>query len=419
MLPNAYQQVRRRTCAICEPLAVEDYVVQSAFEVSPPKWHLAHTTWFFERFVLVDFFHGYRPFHSQYPALFNSYYNSVGATLPKSDRGTLSRPTVQEVYQYREYVDHHVLEALSKAPEEFKGEIRERVILGIEHESQHQELLLTDIKHIFACNPIPLIYHREESKPIAQLPLSIQWKTFSGGLTSIGHAGPGFAFDSESPRHQVWLDGFKMANRPVTCGEYLDFMQDGGYRKPEYWLSDGWKKIKSSDWNAPMYWMEKDGNWFIYTLSGLHLIQKEEPVCHISFYEAQAFAQWAGKRLPTEEEWEYAAGGSVISGNMLETGFLHPIPARQSSHDTEKHETLQQLFGNVWEWTSSSYGPYPGFRPLPGPLGEYNGKFMNNQRVLRGGSCVTPAHHLRSTYRNFFAPETRWQFSGIRLAETL
>ena len=327
--------------------------------------------------------------------------------------------TVQEVYQYREYVDHHLLEALSKAPEEIKGEIRKRVILGMEHESQHQELLLTDIKHIFSCNQIPLIYHREESKPSAQLPFLIQWKTFLGGLISIGHAGPDFAFDNESPRHQVWLDGFKIANRPVTCGEYLDFMQDGGYRNPEFWLSDGWIKIKALDWKAPMYWMEKDGTWFIYTLSGLHLIQKEEPVCHISFYEAQAFAQWAGKRLPTEEEWEFAASTSPISGNMLETGFLHPIPAKQSSNGSEDHGTLQQLFGDVWEWTSSSYGPYPGFRSLPGPLGEYNGKFMNNQRVLRGGSCATPTHHLRSTYRNFFAPETRWQFSGIRLAETL
>jgi ergothioneine biosynthesis protein EgtB len=398
-LRELYLSVRRATERLCEPLAVEDFVVQSMPDASPTKWHLAHTSWFFETFILRASAE-YKPLDERYRQLFNSYYETVGDQHPRPDRGLLSRPTVREIFAYRRHVDEAMERAFERAPDAI-------VELGINHEEQHQELLLTDVKHVLASNPLHPAY-RAAPPPRPSEPRPLKFLPFDGGLVEIGDRGDGFAFDNERPRHRVYLQPFLLANRLVTAGEYLAFMIDGGYRRPELWLSDGWAQARAHDWQAPLYWQALAGNWQVMTLSGLRPVQPAEPVCHVSFYEADAYARWAQARLPTEVEWERAAEGRPVQGGFLESGALHPRPAGD--------DELGQLFGETWQWMQSAYLPYPGFRPLDGALGEYNGKFMSGQMVLRGGSCATPMRHLRVSYRNFFAPQARWQFSGIRLA---
>jgi ergothioneine biosynthesis protein EgtB len=403
-LASRYQQIRQTSARICQPLAIEDYTIQSMPDVSPPKWHLAHTTWFFETFVLVPHLPGYTVFHPQFGYLFNSYYEAVGARHPRHQRGLLSRPTVSEVYRYRDRVDRAMTELLSTIPE--STDLAQLVILGLHHEQQHQELLLTDIKHILATNPLRPVYRSDLSSHLNR-DRTFEWLKYPGGLYSIGHQGDEFAFDNESPRHQTYLQDYQLANRLVTNGEYLEFMQAGGYQESKYWLAEGWMTVQTQQWQSPLYWELIDSHWWVMTLGGLRQLDLDEPVCHVSFYEADAYATWTGKRLPTEAEWEVATVNIAQIGNFLDDDLLHPTPLNNSHH---------QFFGDVWEWTQSAYLPYPGFQIADGAIGEYNGKFMCNQMVLRGGSCVTSANHIRSTYRNFFPPATRWQFSGIRLA---
>lgn len=403
-LSAEYAAVRKQTERLCRPLAVDDYGVQPMADASPPKWHLAHTTWFFETFVLKPFADGYRPFDDAFEFLFNSYYDGIGDRYPRPKRGLLSRPTVEQVFDYRSHVDT-AMQALLVREEEA---ICERVVLGLNHEQQHQELILTDIKYNLGTNPLRPAYSSGlddqpgEARPVSFVPIP-------GGLVEIGAAGDGFTFDNETPRHRVWLSEFTLADRLVSSGEYLAFMGDGGYRNPALWLSEGWTAVQRHGWNAPLYWYREDGEWFEYRLGGSCPVDRDSPVCHVSFFEAEAFARWAGARLPTEAEWETVASLHNVEGNFSDGGRLHP---RFSAR-----EGVTQLFGDVWEWTASAYGPYPGFKPLPGTLGEYNGKFMANQLVLRGGSCATPPGHVRPSYRNFFYAPDRWQFSGIRLAK--
>jgi ergothioneine biosynthesis protein EgtB len=409
-----YLEVRRLTEKLAEPLAPEDQVVQSMPDVSPTKWHRAHTTWFFETFVLEPFAEGYEVFHPGYGYLFNSYYEAVGPRHPRPERGLVTRPTVAEVHAYREHVDGHMLALIEKAEAPLWSRIAPLVELGLNHEQQHQELVLTDIKHVFSCNSLCPAY--APGRPFAPRPApALQWFAYGGGLFTIGHEGPGFAFDNEGPPHEVVLRDFRLSSRPVTNGEFLEFIEDGSYENPEHWLSDGWATVRDRGWRAPLYWEETGGDWQILTLSGVYPVERGVPVCHVSYYEAAAFAAWAGKRLPTEAEWEVAARGlddaPERAANFLDSGHLHPVPASGSGTGPV------QMFGDVWEWTQSPYTPYPGYRPPPGAVGEYNGKFMCNQLVLRGGSCATPPGHVRATYRNFFAPDARWQFSGFRLAE--
>ncbi|MFO1431426.1 MAG: ergothioneine biosynthesis protein EgtB [Candidatus Competibacteraceae bacterium] len=404
-----YRQVRRQTEAICRPLLTEDYCIQTMPDVSPPKWHLAHVSWFFETFLLLPFDADYRLFHPRFDTLFNSYYVTHGQPFPRPQRGLLSRPAVAEIYDYRAYVDKAMIRLLTGATAARWEGIRPRLQLGLNHEQQHQELLYTDIKHILAFNPLRPVYQPLPAPPaVPAVPL--QWLEFTGGINTIGHTGDSFCFDNETPGHRVYLDNYALGSRLVTNGEYLAFIDAGGYRRPEYWLSDGWSIVRQQGWQAPLYWEQQDGQWWSMTLAGLRPVVELEPVCHVSFYEADAYARWAGKRLPTEAEWECAAAPLPIGGNLQESGYLHPVPATGTAG-------LQQIYGDVWEWTRSPYGPYPGFRPLAGTLGEYNGKFMCSQMVLRGGSCVTPTDHIRPSYRNFFYPGDRWQFSGIRLAD--
>jgi ergothioneine biosynthesis protein EgtB len=407
-LIDFYQQVRQGSEKICQPLAIEDYVIQTMADVSPPKWHLAHTTWFFETFLLVPYLNQYQVFHPQFGYLFNSYYEAVGQRHPRPQRGLLSRPTVEEVYQYRAYVDRAMAELISQPDKD--EQIESLIILGLHHEQQHQELLLTDIKHILATNPLRPVYQVNNSTSSAELiNLEEKWLDYPGGIYSIGYQGEGFSFDNESPRHQTLLQDYYFASRLVTNEEYLEFIEAGGYSNPEYWLSEGWSTVQTQQWQAPLYWEKIDGTWWIMTLGGMQPLQKDEPVCHVSFYEADAYARFCGKRLPTEAEWEIATAQVPIRGNFLETEKLHPTAALGMTRP-------DQVFGDVWEWTQSAYLPYPGYLPEAGAIGEYNGKFMCNQMVLRGGSCVTPIIHIRSTYRNFFPPSVRWQFTGIRLA---
>ncbi|MFN3653287.1 MAG: ergothioneine biosynthesis protein EgtB [Armatimonadota bacterium] len=403
-----YAAVRALSESLCEPLETEDYGLQAMPDASPPKWHLAHTTWFFETFLLRPYADGYTPFHPAFGFLFNSYYEALGARHPRPQRGLLSRPTVAEVYRYRAAVDERMLAFLERCPEPVWSETAPLLELGLNHEQQHQELLLTDTKYNLSVNPLRPAYRTiAPSPPSAAAPVT--WTAFEGGLREIGFGGGGFAFDNEGPRHRVYVPPFRLASRLVTNGEYLAFMADGGYRRPELWLSEGWRAVTERGWEAPLYWERAGGDWQAYTLDGVQPLRPEEPVCHVSFFEADAFARWAGRRLPTEAEWELAAEGEPVAGNLLETGRLHPAPATG--------EGLSQLYGDAWEWTASPYRPYPGFRPAPGAVGEYNGKFMCSQMVLRGGSCATPPGHIRPTYRNFFPPDARWQFSGLRLAE--
>ncbi len=412
-LAESYRTVRHCTEALCEPLASDDYVIQSMPDASPVKWHLAHTTWFFETFLLVPHLPGYRLFHPRFRSLFNSYYQSVGPRWPRSQRGLLSRPTVVEVFGYRAYVDKHMAQLLRAAGTETLGKIATTVLLGLHHEQQHQELVLTDLKHAWAANPLHPVY-REALLEIGAPPRQ-NWLAFPAGLAWIGHDGSGFAFDNESPRHRTWLNGFQLASRLVTNAEYLAFINDGGYDRPELWLSDGWAARQAQGLEAPLYWAEQGGEWSMTTLAGPRRIRPDEPVCHVSYYEADAFARWAGARLPTEAEWETAASGVPLGGHFVEGGHFHPA----ASSAADDPGPLYQLYGDVWQWTASPYAGYPGYRPLTGALGEYNGKFMCNQFVLRGASCATPRSHARQTYRNFFPPDARWQFSGIRLAKEL
>jgi ergothioneine biosynthesis protein EgtB len=401
-LREAFGSVRGTTTSLAEPLTPEDQTVQSMPDASPAKWHLAHTSWFFETFVLGPFRPGYRPFHPGYAVLFNSYYEAVGPRVARPERGVLSRPTVGDVQAYRRHVDAAVLDALDRLPDE----ALELVTLGLHHEQQHQELLLTDIKHAFSRNPLRPAYATAPAPATARPVPPLTFTSFAEGLVAIGHQGPGFAFDNEGPRHKVYLGPFALADRLVTSGEFAAFIEDGGYRRPELWLSDGWDAVRVQSWTAPLYWERSDSGFVHHTLGGTRPVDPAEPVCHVSHYEADAYARWAGARLPTEPEWERAAAGQPVSGQFLDSGRLHPAPCGDQPSP----------FGDVWQWTGSAYAPYPGYRPPPGALGEYNGKFMSNQMVLRGGSCLTPRSHVRDTYRNFFAPATRWQMSGIRLA---
>lgn len=411
-LAASFSSVRRQTMALCQPLTPEDMMVQSCADASPAKWHLAHTTWFFETFLLSEFLSGYRPFHPDFHWLFNSYYNAISDQPEKQLRGSFSRPSLDEILAYRNFVDEAMLR-LMQSP--MPDEAERRIVLGLHHEQQHQELLAYDVKHAFWSNPLHPAYGEGESPQSKAAPSvsapPISWIEHDGGLAEIGHSDPGFCFDNEQPRHKVYLQPFELASRLVTCGEYLDFIRDGGYERAELWLSEGWDTVKAQGWRAPLYWFEADGAWRVFTLRGPMELGKmlAAPVCHVSYFEADAFARWAGKRLPTEAEWEIAAEGLAVEGNLLESGLLHPTPAKAGVG-------LQQMFGDVWEWTASAYLAYPGYVALPGALGEYNGKFMSNKMVLRGGSAVTPASHIRSTYRNFFPPVSRWQFCGVRLA---
>lgn len=398
------------TEALCEPLAVEDFVVQSMPDVSPTKWHLAHVSWFFEEFVLSRAADGYESPFPQYRFLFNSYYNSVGPQYERPRRGMLTRPTVEQVFQYREYVDDAVAQLLDDGV--FDEDACHVVELGIHHEQQHQELMLTDIKHVLSCNPLHPAYC-DDSPNEDPHPDAARWTDYPGGLCQIGYAGDGFAYDNESPRHEVLVRPFAIADRLVTNDEYFEFIEDGGYERAEFWLSDGWITVQSEQWSAPLYWQRCNDRWHTFTLAGLQPLESTAPVCHVSFYEADAFSRWAGARLATEAEWELAAELLPRDGNFVEDGYFGPRPAHASADSVGP----RQMFGDCWEWTSSPYVAYPGYRPAAGALGEYNGKFMCNQFVLRGGSCATSLTHIRPTYRNFFPPQTRWQFSGIRLAK--
>lgn len=407
-LLSRYLKARQQTEKLCEPLEVEDYVIQSMPDVSPTKWHLAHTTWFFESFVLAKAQPHYQPYQPEYAFLFNSYYVTKGDRHARPNRGLLSRPTVADIYAYRAAVDDAIAELLSQSmASELANEVAELIILGLNHEQQHQELMLMDIKHVLATNPLKPVYQVNASAA-PPLVAELEWMPVIGGVYEIGHhPEAGFCFDNETPRHRVFLDDFAMANRKVTNAEWLQFIQDGGYETPTLWLSDGWDWLQHQPEKAPLYWRQAcDNDWVEFTLGGERPLQPDAPVAHISFYEAEAYATWAGARLPSEAEWEVASVDGFVAGQpdgpFVESENYHPVGAR---------------FGDAWEWTRANYAPYPGYKPLPGSLGEYNGKFMNNQYVLRGGSCATPQDHLRLTYRNFFAPHMRWQFSGLRLVK--
>ncbi|MDJ0942553.1 MAG: ergothioneine biosynthesis protein EgtB [Kiloniellales bacterium] len=408
-LMTRFQALRRRSEALTAGLTPEDQVVQSMEDASPAKWHLAHTTWFFEEFILTKFAADYRAFDPDYFFLFNSYYEGAGPRHARPRRGLLTRPSVAEVVRYRDHVTSAVETLAAEADPKAWQTIAPLVELGIHHEQQHQELLLTDLLHAFSCNPLRPAYRPYRPAAVGRA-AAASWIGFDGGLHEIGHEGEGFHFDNEGPRHRVLLRSYRLAARAVSNGEWQAFIEDGGYATPTLWLSDGWATVQREGWEAPGYWERRDGAWQTMTLAGLRPLEAEAPVCHVSFYEAEAFARWAGKRLPSEAEWEVAAAGLPVDGNLAGADLMRPLPARQG-------HGLRQVYGDVWEWTQSPYAPYPGYRPPEGTVGEYNGKFMCNQFVLRGGSCVTPEGHVRATYRNFFYPHQRWQFTGLRLAE--
>lgn len=409
-LIERYRTVRARSEALCTPLQTEDYGLQTMENASPPKWHLAHVTWFFEMFILVPYAQQYRMLREEYAHLFNSYYETAGTFFPRPQRGMLSRPTVREVYDYRHHVDNALLELLANPPEQYAADIRQRLQLGLEHEIQHQELLLMDTRYNFSINPLHPVYHKVELPPVAPV-AKMGWQAFGNGIIETGHDGESFAYDNERPRHKTYVQDFRLATRLVSNAEYLDFIEDGGYERVALWLSDGWHTIRQNGWQAPLYWFREGRAWQHFDLTGAHALRPDEPVSHLSYYEADAYARWAGKRLPTEAEWEYAASTQAIAGNFLDSGLYVPRPAQPTG--------MTQMFGDLWEWTQSAYLPYPGFKPLPGTLGEYNGKFMCDQMVLRGGCCVTAQDHVRASYRNFFRAADRWMFSGLRLAEDL
>jgi ergothioneine biosynthesis protein EgtB len=399
-----FARVRSTTLDLCRHLQTEDFVVQSMPDVSPTKWHLAHVTWFFERFVILPHLSGYQEYDDRYHYLFNSYYYTAGEMHARPKRGLLTRPTVDDILGYREHVDQAMQKLL--ASKEDDQEITSLVTLGLNHEQQHQELMLTDIKHVFFCNPLQPTVNPKVSVPSSREPPPYSFNKGSSGISEIGASGAGFCFDNETPRHTTLLHAHEMGSRLITNGEFLEFMKDRGYEQPELWLADGWATILERGWNRPFYWTEDLSREF--TLGGLRELNLNLPVTHVSYYEADAFARWAGARLPTEAEWEVAASKETVTGNFMESEYWHPVAAGNGN---------MQFFGDVWEWTSSSYGPYPGFKPLSGTLGEYNGKFMCNQMTVRGGSCATAEEHIRPSYRSFFYPDARWQFLGIRLAK--
>ncbi len=407
-LVRRFVEMRRQTEALAAPLLPEDQVVQSMPDASPTKWHLSHVTWFWEAFILGPIAK-VEPFDPAYGYLFNSYYESVGPRHARPQRGLLTRPSRQEVQAYRDHVTGALERFAATAGEGPWAEAAPLIELGIHHEQQHQELILMDIKHAFSMNPLKPAY--QPSAPSLRAAASpMGWVDFPGGLVEIGHDGAGFAFDNEGPRHKVWLEPYRLADRLVTSGEYLEFIEAGGYRRPEFWLSDGWAAVQAQGWTAPLYWRESDAGWRIFTLAGERAVDPAEPVVHLSLYEADAYAKWAGLRLPTEPEWEAAAAGLPLEGNLAGSGLYHPRAAGSGAG-------LRQMIGDVWEWTASAYSPYPGFRPPAGPVGEYNGKFMSSQMVLRGGCAATPEHHIRISYRNFFPASARWCFGGVRLAD--
>ena len=404
---------RRLSLDLAAPLSDEDQTVQPMDDASPTKWHLAHTTWFYEAFVLRPHLPGYKIFSEAFDYCFNSYYETKGERQPRGLRGLLTRPSATEVRQYRAHVDAALERLISDGLAASSELLAALLELGINHEQQHQELLLTDILALFAANPLCPAYRQAQPKPEAvREPASFGWVTFPGGIRTVGHEGNGFFYDNEGPRHEVLLRPYRLADRCVTNAEWLAFIADGGYRDPLLWLADGWATVKTQGWEAPGYWEQRDGSWHQMTLEGLLPVDPHAPVSHVSYFEANAFAHWAGKRLPTEFEWEAASAGYPLEGNDLSTMALRPRPAKPAGEGR-----LSQLFGDVWEWTASAYQPYPGYRAAPGAIGEYNGKFMVSQQVLRGGSCATPGGHIRATYRNFFFPNQRWQFMGLRLAE--
>ena len=430
MLLTRFRAVRAATLAFTAPLSPEDMMVQSCAEASPIKWHLAHTTWFFETFVLTPYSSGYKPFHPDFHWLFNSYYNSLGEMPAKNLRSSFSRPPLSDILAYRTHVDQAIATLLEDDLGSNEFDILTRITLGLEHEQQHLELAAYDIKNALFTNPLHPVYRESPGAPSQSVSsIEVGFTSFEGGLIDIGITPDptdplAFAFDNETPQHKVFLQPFELANRLVTVRDYLAFIDDNGYSRPELWLSEGWTVIRAELWQAPLYWTRHpDSGWQIFTLSGFRSLDElaDAPVCHLSFFEADAFARWSGCRLPTEFEWEYAASSATTANaNFMESGNLHPAPCLSSFAVGEGSASslgLQQMYGDVWEWTASPYTGYPGYKPLPGALGEYNGKFMSSQIILRGGSCVTPTTHIRATYRNFFGPATRWHFCGLRLAK--
>ena len=401
---DLFQHTRAQTRQLVAPLTDEDMGLQSMEDASPPKWHLAHTTWFFEEFILKPSLPGYRPMDDRFSILFNSYYVQAGPRHTRSKRGLLSRPGVADVLTYRTQVEEALQEGLAR--EAFaldQPRLDALITLGCHHEMQHQELLVTDLLHAFSHNPLLPAYAEFKPAPIRAVPDS-GWTSHDGGLVEIGHDGNGFAYDCEGPRHKVWLNPYRLADRPVSNGDWIRFLEDGGYETQTLWLMEGWAVKEQHGWDAPLYWWRQDGEWWTYTLCGPRPVDLTAPVVHVSYYEADAFARWAGHRLPTEAEWEAAAASTPLAGNFLESGALMPVPGEPG------------LWGDVWQWTSSAFSPYPGFTPPDGAIGEYNGKFMVNQMVLRGGSCATPERQMRASYRTFFYPHQRWQMLGLRLA---
>lgn len=410
-LINYFNQVRSLTESLCEPLVTEDYVIAPTAHIgSPIRWHLAHTSWFFETMLLVPYVKGYKEFHPQYNFFFNSYYVQLGDKQDRTQRAFVSRPTVSEVYEYRKYVTDHMLQLMDNLDESQWTELEPIITIGIHHEQQHQELMVTDIKHIFWNNPLRPVYKAKESVPEAEA-FPLDWHRFDAGNYWIGHDGSGFAYDNEGGRHQQYVGDFELGSRLVTNGEFIEFIEDRGYENAKLWLDAGWDTLQDQGWSKPFFWEKRDDGWWQMTMNGMQPVNKAEPVSHVSYFEADAYARWAGVRLPTEAEWEIASQGVPMRGNFVESGLLEPTAATSSG--------LSQLFGDVWEWTQSHYSPYPGYEAPPGALGEYNGKFMCGSFVLRGGSCATSITHIRPTYRNFFAPHVRWQYSGIRLARSL
>jgi ergothioneine biosynthesis protein EgtB len=409
-LSERFIATRSQSVHVCEPLVIEDYGLQAAPFTSPPKWHLAHTSWFFETFLLCEYGNGYRAFNEHYQVLFNSYYQGVGEQFSRPQRGLLSRPTVAQVLEYRQQVTAAMLELLSDTAHPERARILERCELGIQHEQQHQELFFTDLKYSLSINPLRPTYCEANTEAAAADHVPLQWLDCAGGLVEIGYAGQGFCFDNELPRHKTWLEPYRIANRLVSNAEFQAFVDDAGYHRAELWLADGWSTVQEQGWQQPLNWYDTDSRRQEYTLYGLRERAPEQPVCHVSGYEAEAYARWASARLPTETEWEHAANSMAVASQQSGPAVYHPQAPAQAAG-------LLQPYSDCWQWTRSAYLPYPGFAIADGAIGEYNGKFMSNQWVLRGGSCVSSENHLRASYRNFFYPQDRWQFSGFRLAQ--